>query len=104
MKSEALDNHFGESWTAVKIDEAFALGIFPVDVFSEIYPNPSTGLFTIKALQINDQHIKVFSLSGQLLLESQFEMQDIHTLDLSLFPRGIYYVKVGAEVHKLLKL
>ena len=104
IKSDALDNHFGESWTAVKIDDAFALGIFPVDVFSEIYPNPSTGLFTIKALQINDQHIKVFSLSGQLLLESQFEMKDIHTLDLSLFPRGIYYVKVGAEVHKLLKL
>ena len=104
MKNEALENHFAESWTAVKIDEAFALGIFPVDVFSEIYPNPSTGFFTIKSLNKNNQHIKVFSLSGQLLLESQFEMQDIYTLDLSLFPRGIYYVKVGAEVHKLLKL
>ena len=104
IKSDALDNHFGESWTAFKIDKDFDLGIVPIDTFSEIYPNPSTGLFTIKALQINDQHIKVFSLSGQLLLESQFEMKDIHTLDLSLFPRGIYYVKVGAEVHKLLKL
>jgi hypothetical protein len=104
IKNEALENHFGESWTAFKIDKDFDLGIVPVDVISEIYPNPSTGFFTIKSLNKNNLHIKVFSLSGQVLLESQFEMQDIYTLDLSLFPRGIYYVKVGAEVHKLLKL
>ena len=72
--------------------------------FLKFTPIQAPGFLRSKLCIINDQHIKVFSLSGQLLLESQFEMQDIHTLDLSLFPRGIYYVKVGAEVHKLLKL
>lgn len=69
-----------------------------------IFPNPGNGLFTIQG--VHHSRIEVCDISGkQILKRSGFE--DIRTLDLSEFEKGIYFLKIINEkgeinIHKLL--
>lgn len=59
-----------------------------------IYPNPTSGVFTVQGAT---SEIQVFDLFGRLLLRSKEEQ-----IDMSSYPAGIYMVKVGEAVRKLI--
>ncbi|MBA3681486.1 MAG: T9SS type A sorting domain-containing protein [Bacteroidetes bacterium] len=68
-----------------------------------IYPNPSTGRFTIKNASVIDQLIKLFDLTGKLLLE-QTTKGEI-TIDATYLKAGIYNLQIknlGAVLNKKL--
>ena len=56
-----------------------------------IYPNPSTGKFTIKGLEI--QKIEIFDITGKLIYKT-FVNEIEQVIDVSYCPKGIYFVKV----------
>jgi carboxyl-terminal processing protease len=56
-----------------------------------IYPNPTTNTFSIKAGDNNSSTIKIYSLTGQLILETK-ETQNINIATLSA---GTYLVQVA---------
>lgn len=58
-----------------------------------IYPNPTTGQFTVQGATGT---IEVYDLFGRLVLTST-EPQ----VDMSAFPKGVYIVKAGEAVRKL---
>ena len=60
-----------------------------------IYPNPTTGVFTVAGAT---DEIQVLDLFGRVVLTT-LEPQ----IDMSTYPSGIYFVKVGEVVRKLVK-
>jgi uncharacterized repeat protein (TIGR01451 family) len=64
-----------------------------------IYPNPSTGIFTIKSASAI-KTIEVFNLIG----ESVLQQTNGNNINISNQPQGIYFCKVnGSQVVKLVK-
>ena len=64
----------------------------------KIYPNPSSGIFTI-ALGNSDrnQKVEVLNSYGQIVYESAIENQTSATIDLSRQAKGMYFIKVRSE-------
>ena len=68
----------------------------------EIFPNPSTGLYTIELDESNGAFIEVYNLLGK-------KVQDVKqtgastTFDLTGFPKGVYFVKVTTDGEQLSK-
>jgi hypothetical protein len=65
-----------------------------------VYPNPTGGEFVIEGL--NGGLLEVSDLSGRVLLTTEVTGPVQH-LNISDFAHGIYYVKTGATVIKLVK-
>lgn len=58
-----------------------------------IYPNPFNGHFTVKISDVNNAHLEVYSISGQLAFStSLYEKSTL--IELSDLDKGIYLVKV----------
>lgn len=62
----------------------------------EIYPNPSTGVFTIHSTIINneEQFIEVYNMLGAKIHTSVKSKMPNYSFDLSQYPKGIYFVKL----------
>lgn len=57
-----------------------------------IYPNPSSGKFSMSGFPINLKlNVQIFNSSGQLVLK-QIQSSEI---DLSAYPKGIYFVLIN---------
>lgn len=64
------------------------------------YPNPCTG--TLYIINENSERIELYSLSGKLL--EVVDGGDTHvTLNMQSYPAGLYMLKVGNGVQKILK-
>jgi hypothetical protein len=63
-----------------------------------VYPNPSSGLFTLIEVSGLPVQVVVYNATGQLILEIDFVSQTI--IDLSSFDQGVYYLKLmnGSKV------
>ena len=71
-----------------------------------VYPNPNTGIFTISVVNPygDDMMLKITNIQGQSVLEKQLGrvMEHKEQVDITGFARGLYFVKVGEEVRKVL--
>mgnify|MGYP001129262313 CR=1 FL=1 len=67
----------------------------------KIYPNPSNGILNIDIASNESQTITVFSSCGKLL-QTLSSIKTNFQLDLSEYPKGIYFIKIGATVQKIL--
>lgn len=79
-------------------DDASALSVSEAGRLSfAIYPNPSNGLFTMRAGEVNKKYaVAVLDLVGNTV--NQFNWSGQQTvLDLSNYSKGIYVVKVSDE-------
>jgi hypothetical protein len=72
----------------------------------KIYPNPTNGTFTVSNNSTELYSISVYNLSGILVKEVN-NCQSNANVDISIFPAGIYIIKVSGQsalfVGKLLK-
>jgi hypothetical protein len=83
---------------------------FPKKPHFIIYPNPTTGIFTIEWLHpgnLTDVSVEIFNMQGNVTYRfNAFEASPL-IIDLSAQPRGIYFVRVvmdeKIEVVKLIK-
>ena len=72
-----------------------AEGVEDIDSNAEItiYPNPTTGIFTVQG----EREIEVYDLFGRLVLRSNKSQ-----IDMGSYPKGIYIVRAGEAVRKLI--
>ena len=62
----------------------------------KIYPNPSTGIFTISA----KANIEVYNIVGDLILSEN----NATSIDLTVAPKGMKFVRLnGEKIEKLIK-
>jgi hypothetical protein len=56
-----------------------------------VFPNPSNGIFTIEYSDLNKNvNVEVYNILGTKLLEQK----GTSTIDLSSYPKGVYFVKL----------
>ncbi|MBI3520684.1 MAG: T9SS type A sorting domain-containing protein, partial [Bacteroidetes bacterium] len=61
----------------------------------DIFPNPSNGVFTLQSLAKSDkeQLIEVYTVLGKKMYSSFHKGMEPFEMDLSHYPKGIYYVR-----------
>lgn len=62
----------------------------------EIFPNPSNGIFSVHSQtnNIEEQFIEVYNMLGEIIHSTTANKQLPGTIDISQYPKGIYYVKL----------
>jgi hypothetical protein len=67
-----------------------------------IYPNPTSGVFTINNRGLTIDNLSIFDILGKQIIEKT-DMQQNETIDLSGFENGIYLVRIQTENRYLIK-
>lgn len=71
-----------------------------------VYPNPNSGMFTIDIQQtsVQDVSVSISNIQGQIVYEEYLKSVSTHTmkLDLSSYSKGLYFLKIGKEVRKII--
>ena len=90
-------------------DGCMTVGIIDVlaNKLIEIYPNPTNGKVNFKfAMNIKVNSIVIQNVLGEEIVRTEDMQNDIFSLDLSSFPKGIYFATVdtdkGRSVEKIL--
>jgi hypothetical protein len=69
-------------------------GTMPVSLF----PNPSTGIFTINAS--GENRVEVYSVKGENVVQHNFI--DTTKVDLTAFPKGMYFILINGVGYKVI--
>ncbi len=67
-----------------------------------IYPNPTTGQFTLSFEESATGDVGVFDHTGKQIHQQYLENQKRLNIDLAMFPAGLYVVRFindGGDVH-----
>jgi hypothetical protein len=85
---------------------------FVVDVLSgveslssvnlEVYPNPASDIINLSSSNDKIKHIKLFSITGQLLLEKRVD-DEVCTISVSSYSAGTYYLDIILESGQISK-
>lgn len=68
-----------------------------------VYPNPTTGLFTVKSLVNNsDSSLEIINLLGETVYSENIHSSN-QTLDIQHLPNGIYILRIGSVTKKIIK-
>lgn len=77
-----------------EIDFSFDVSINEVSSSINVYPNPSTGLFTV---DVDGQYnVKVFDITGKVISTSTINVNN-NTIDLSSQTAGMYFIQLVGE-------
>lgn len=75
-----------------------------------IYPNPTSGVFTLLRKgehAVDEMKVKIYNMSGKLVLSETLVCQNHHEFNLANIPPGMYFIKViegnMVETIKLIK-
>ena len=82
---------------AVGVIHSEALGLEEVNIQFSIFPNPSTGVFTINAP--GENRVELYSIKGENLFQQNFI--DSTKVDLTTFPKGMYFVVANGVGRKI---
>ena len=81
-----------------------------MDAMFTIFPNPTTGRFTLMMKEADDAsviNVEIFGLMGERVLQTQLFGQNQYEFDLSDSPKGVYIVRVlsgkQTSIGKLIK-
>jgi hypothetical protein len=76
--------------------------ITPASAEFAIYPNPTTGKFTLALKNgeiLNDVRVDILSLRGEFLRTETLNNERSHDFNMSLVPEGLYFVKIMRNGH-----
>jgi hypothetical protein len=90
-----VDNHFAEYWTIKTIDELVAFDrLAGMDTIT-VYPNPSSGIFSLNGAYLNGKPIAVYDVTGLKVASFAPSSKSTTTLNLEHLNKGIYLLRVG---------
>jgi len=95
-----VDNHFGENWKLLSIDEMVSTQTHLINKSFSAYPNPTTNTITINGLE-KSQDYEVINLQGKVIMRGTADSETI-SIDLSGQENGIYLIRSGNVSRKIL--
>jgi hypothetical protein len=97
-----VDNHFGEYWKLLSIDQMVGIHeILDTKSFA-VYPNPAIDKIKIVANGEVNSVCEMYSSLGQLVKQIQPEPNGEMSIDISSLNTGIYLIKIGNTTTKVL--
>jgi len=103
LRDLSLDNHFGKNWSSEILSNL--VGDLPVKMKGEgmkVYPNPGNGIITIECSDQTVNQVRVFDIRGALLTTIQLDYSGTAHPDLSSLGSGMYILKAGDNVEKII--
>jgi len=86
----------GSAQTTVVVDGCASIAENELD-FITVYPNPTTGLFTISSGDVKLNAVKVFNTFGQVVYEVSNLQDSEQAIDLKQMAKGVYTIRVLTE-------
>ncbi|MBO9703563.1 MAG: T9SS type A sorting domain-containing protein [Sporocytophaga sp.] len=88
----------------VKDDVSSTTGILPIEYTraNNVTPNPFQERFILNDI-LNDEEINVYDIMGKLMLNQITHGEESLLIDGSSWPAGIYFVKSGDKISKIIK-
>jgi Secretion system C-terminal sorting domain len=95
---------FGNNLFLDDVNVSFPTGVTEnkSDENFSVYPNPASSDINISGLPVNSE-IRIADLTGKLMM-TQKTMNSITTIDIQLFPQGVYILSTLLGIKKIVKL
>ncbi len=90
-------NHMSKPAAMVQQADVQQLELPPFSNFCKIYPNPTSGVFTIELNESGSGSqisVDIYNSIGKKMSHEEVSMYRQHNFDISYLPRGIYIIKV----------
>jgi len=97
-----VDNHFGEYWKLVPIDEMVGVQVISRNKLVKVYPNPGSDKIRITFNGQSNLSGEIYSSTGQLVKQFKLDQSGSATVNVSTFTNGIYLLKLGTVTEKVL--
>ena len=82
------------------------LGIEPItkeELQITVYPNPTTGEFTIKNEELKIKSVEIYDIMGRKFFEDKENLTVLRSYDLTFFPSGVYFLRIQTETGTVTK-
>jgi hypothetical protein len=104
LKSNDLDNHFGENWKQVNLKTIVNLkDEIAGDSEIRFYPNPTTGIVNISGLKMEATKLDIYNING-ILVKSAVVNSSNSFINLESLNQGIYLVRSVNFVQRIVLL
>lgn len=103
LKDASLDNHFPGSWetsSLLAVSEE-ASKVIASEGYS-IYPNPTSGMLYIDIPTRSGSSFSIFNPAGSIVYRGTLNNEGKVSVDLRRFGQGLFYVRSGAVVEKVI--
>jgi hypothetical protein len=97
-----VDNHFGENWKMLSVDEIVGVPAISNNKTVTVYPNPGSEIVRITFNGKSNLSGELYSSTGQLVKQFKLDQNGSATIDVSTFNNGIYLLKLGTVTEKIL--
>lgn len=87
----------GSAQTTVVVDGCASIAENELD-FITVYPNPSTGSFTISSGEVNMNSVKIYNALGQIVYEVSNLQTVKQDVDMKQMAKGVYTIRILTEV------
>lgn len=74
------------------------------ETFVKIFPNPSSGIYSIRSSRPVDEYIPITNQIGQTVNIKTTNYHSHSEFDMTLFPSGQYYIEVYNKAYRIIKL
>jgi hypothetical protein len=92
-------------WSEVWIFRTGETGVKDDSEFIQIIPNPAGDFITITFKSSDGTQIQIYNTLGEKVMsESIHPMTVSHRMNIESLPKGIYFVKIGGEAAKFVKM
>jgi hypothetical protein len=68
----------------------------------DVYPNTASDILTIQ--NAGNNNIEIYSPEGQELLTYHNSDVIVQHIDISILEQGVYFIKVGEKIYKIVKI
>lgn len=93
-----VSNACGSDTTTCEPIEVQGISEMDSDLIS-VYPNPSSGIFTVASKESMVQEVFLYSINGELIWRSSHNAHEI-TIDLSAYARGTYMLQISTNLNQ----
>ena len=86
------------------VAQPLSVADFGLESLISIYPNPTKDNLTIVLNNVNENvNYEIFNTLGQQMAKGNLVANSTHTLQMSSYQTGIYFVKLSTNTHTMTK-
>lgn len=97
ISGDKTENSRGaDDFWVLELDNILSFKEFDTSFALKLYPNPVRNSFQINSSDINFSNLKIYSIQGQLIFESN-DIDNNSSIDISTLSSGLYYLQLTSE-------